>query len=90
MGQGPKKQRSRATRKVSAAPADAEVQLAGKRVQFLSLPREVRSMIEEEGLPRLRAIQIAIAADARLPMPPIRVEPWGLVSPEKDAAPAKV
>ena len=80
----PKTQKNDQARAARRAPPDDSVQLDGKRADFLSLPAKVRSMIESEGLPRLRRIREAVAADAGLPMPPVRVEPWGWVSPLQD------
>jgi hypothetical protein len=77
----PKIKKNGKARAARRAPSDDPVQLAGKRADFLSLPAKVRSLIEGEGLPRLRRIREAIQADAGLPMPPVRVEPWGWVLP---------
>src|SRR5260370_26424690 len=80
----PKTKKNDKARAARQAPPDDPVQLAGMRAEFLSLPAKVRSMIESEGLPRLRRIREAVAADAGLPMPPVRVEPWGGVIPNND------
>jgi hypothetical protein len=60
---------------------EAPVRIVGRRCDFLSLPRDVRSRLEEVEVPRLRRLRDAIATDANLPMPPIHVEPWGWTVP---------
>jgi hypothetical protein len=69
---GPTRERNKETRsKEESLPWEPteEVALLGKRDHYLSLPGEVRSVLEIEGLPRLRAIRAMMAADAGLPMP---------------------
>src|SRR5437868_1791661 len=60
----------------------AAVYIAGEESEFLSLPRDVRERLENIEIPRLSRLRDEIAHDARLPMPPVRVEPWGWVVSE--------
>jgi hypothetical protein len=84
----PKTKKNAKARATRQTPSDDPVQLTGKRAEFLSLPASVRSLIEGERLPRLRRMRKAVEADAGLPMPPVRVEPWGWVSPKDSVMPS--
>lgn len=61
------------------------VQKIGSKTQWRKLPDDIRIIINKRII-KLTRIHHAISSDANLPMPPIRVEPWGWVYPEMDAA----
>lgn len=66
----------------STQQSDPAVQLLGTRSQWKRLSQPVRELVGDAGRVRLTRVREAISADAGLPMPPIRVEPWGWVSPK--------
>ena len=69
--------------KVAYADSEAVVQLKGKKADWLKLGSKIEKMIENEGLVRLARVRERISADAGLPMPPVRVVPFGWMNPQE-------
>jgi hypothetical protein len=59
-----------------------EVGLIGSKAEWRSLPREMSRIIKQDKISIVEETRLLISKDAQLPMPPIRVEPWGWVGPE--------
>jgi len=67
----------------SYTDSEAVVQLIGKKADWLRLGTDIYKVIENEGLARLTRVREMIAANAGLPMPPIRVVPFGWMNPQE-------
>ena len=61
-----------------------EVSLMGNKLEWNRLGKSINDMVHREGIARLVRIRDAISKDANLPMPPIRIEPYGWESPGRD------
>lgn len=66
------------------AASDEPVQLMGNKADWLRLGSRIRTMVKNEGLARLARVREMIAADANLPMLPIRIVPFGWMNPERN------
>src|SRR4051812_35539838 len=61
---------------------DAEaVKLIGSASELNAISRKIKRSILGQGIRRLQTIRNSIANAAGLPMPPIRIVPWGLTTP---------
>lgn len=60
-----------------------EVGLVGSKAEWHAFPKEVYRDIKRRKLPLLRLLHDTISEDADLPMPPVRIEPFGWVSPDE-------
>ena len=60
----------------------SDVGLVGSNADWHNLPKEVYKSVKKEKLTLLRTLHDRISTDAKLPMPPVRVEPFGWVSPD--------
>lgn len=62
------------------------IQCIGKRKAWHRLGNRIRNIVTNTGIPRLQKIRNVISEDANLPMPSIRIEPFGYVAPGNSGA----
>lgn len=79
----PSHRKNRKHRKGKQKPSTPSVQLWGNGAEWDRLGAELKTTIQTEGVNRVTRLRRAIANDAKLPMPPIRIEPYGWEMPNK-------
>lgn len=57
------------------------VGLFGSKAEWRALPGTISKIIKHEKIELLKELRLLISTDAQLPMPPIRVEPYGWIGP---------
>lgn len=57
------------------------VEFGGRRSDWRRLPEHIRKKIRTDGVDQLETLRAAIQKAAGVPMPPIRIDPWGWVGP---------
>jgi hypothetical protein len=68
---------------VTYADSGAPVELMGNKTDWLKLGNNVRQMVKNEGITRLTQVREMIATESGLPMPPVRMVPFGWMNPQE-------